>query len=162
DRLRAIGLRPISALVDITNYVTHDRARPLHVFDADKLTGNVRARMAMAGETVAALDGKTYTLDETMCVIADDSGAIGIAGIIGAEPTGSGEATANVFAESAWFEPASIAATGRRLGINSDARYRFERTVDPQSVLPGIELATRLITELCGGTAHETVVSGQV
>ena len=160
DRLRAIGLRPISTLVDITNLVTHDRARPLHVFDADKLTGNIQARMASAGETLAALDGKTYALDETMCVIADDSGALGIGGIIGGEPTGCTDDTVNVFVECAWFEPGSIAATGRKLGINSDARYRFERTVDPESVRPGIELATSLITELCGGTAHEVVVAG--
>ena len=162
DRLRAVGLRPISCLVDITNYVTYDRARPLHVFDADKLTGTVHARMARAGETVRALDGRTYTLDETMCVIADDSGALGIAGVIGGEPTGVTSETVNVFVECAWFEPESIAATGRKLGIVSDARYRFERTVDPEGVLPGIELATKLITELCGGRAHEVVVAGHV
>ena len=162
DRLRAIGLRPISTLVDITNLVTHDRARPLHVFDADKLTGNVQARLALPGEQLAALDNKTYTLDETMCVIADDSGALGIGGIIGGEATGCTEETVNVFVECAWFEPESIAATGRKLGIVSDARYRFERTVDPESVLPGIELATKLITEMCGGTAHEVVVAGHV
>lgn len=162
DRLRAIGLRPISTLVDITNLVTHDRARPLHVFDADKLTGNIHARLAKPGEEVAALDGKTYTLDDTMCVIADDSGAVGIGGIIGGEPTSCSDDTVNVFVESAWFEPASVATTGRKLGVVSDARYRFERTVDPESVIPGIEIATKLITELCGGTAHETVVSGHV
>ena len=162
DRLRAIGLRPISTLVDLTNLVTHDRARPLHVFDADKLTGNVQSRLAVPGEQLAALDNKTYTLDETMCVIADDSGALSIGGIIGGEATGCTEETVNVFVECAWFEPESIAATGRKLGIVSDARYRFERTVDPESVLPGIELATKLITELCGGTAHEVVVAGHV
>lgn len=162
DRLRAIGLRPISTLVDITNLVTYDRARPLHVFDADKLTGGIHARLAMPGETLEALDGKTYTLDDTMCVIADDSGAVGIGGIIGGEPTGCSDETVNVFVECAWFEPESIASTGRKLGINSDARYRFERTVDPESVMPGVELATKLITELCGGTPHEVVVAGKV
>jgi phenylalanyl-tRNA synthetase beta chain len=111
---------------------------------------------------VAALDGKTYALDESMCVIADDAGALGIAGIIGGEATGCTPDTVNVFIECAWFDPAAIATTGRRLGIVSDARYRFERTVDPQSVIPGIELATKMITELCGGIAHEVVVAGRV
>ena len=161
-RLRAIGLRPISALVDLTNLITHDRARPLHVFDAEKLNGTVHARMARTGESLLALDGKTYELDETTCVIADESGPVGIAGIIGGEPTGSTEATTNVFIESAWFEPNAIAATGRKLGIVSDARYRFERTVDPESLLPGIELATKLILELCGGQPHEVVLAGHV
>lgn len=161
-RLRAVGLRPINALVDITNLVCLDRARPLHVFDADKLAGTVHARMARAGESLPALDNKTYELDESICVIADDSGPLGIGGIIGGAPTGCADETTNVFLECAWFEPTEIAAAGRKLGVNSDARYRFERTVDPESVLPGIELGTRLILELCGGTAHEPVVAGQV
>ncbi|MBI4920915.1 MAG: phenylalanine--tRNA ligase subunit beta [Devosia nanyangense] len=161
-RLRSIGLRPISALVDITNFVTFDRARPLHVFDADSLNGTVHARMAKDGETILALDGKTYALDPTVPVIADASGPVGIAGIMGGEATGSTEATVNVFVESAWFEPMAVAQAGRKLGIVSDARYRFERTVDPESVRPGIELATRLIVELCGGTPHEIVVAGHV
>ena len=162
DRLRAIGLRPISALVDITNFVTYDRGRPLHVFDADKLSGTVHARMAKAGESLLALDGRTYALDPTIPVIADGSGAVGIAGIMGGEPTGSSAATTNVFLESAWFEPLVVAQAGRKLGISSDARYRFERTVDPESQIPGIELGTRLIVEFCGGKAHETVVAGHV
>ena len=162
DRLRAIGLRPISALVDITNFVTYDRGRPLHVFDADKLSGTVHARMAKAGESLLALDGRTYVLDPTIPVIADGSGAVGIAGIMGGEPTGSSAATTNVFLESAWFEPLVVAQAGRKLGISSDARYRFERTVDPESQIPGIELGTRLIVEFCGGKAHETVVAGHV
>ncbi len=161
-RLRAIGLRPISALVDITNFVCYDRARPLHVFDADKLTGTVHARMATAGETLLALDGRSYTLDPGIPVIADGSGAVGIAGIMGGEPTGSTADTVNVFVESAWFEPMVIANAGRRLGINSDARYRFERTVDPETVVPGVELAARLITELCGGTVYESAIAGHV
>jgi len=159
-RLRAIGLRPISALVDITNFVCFDRGRPLHVFDADKLTGIVHARMAKAGESLLALDGKTYALDPSIPVIADGSGPVGIAGIMGGEPTGSSDGTVNVFVESAWFDPMVVAQAGRRLGIVSDARYRFERTVDPESQIPGIELGTRLILELCGGSAHETVIAG--
>jgi phenylalanyl-tRNA synthetase beta chain len=161
-RLRAIGLRPISALVDITNFVCFDRGRPLHVFDADKLTGVVHARMAKPGESLLALDGKTYALDPSIPVIADGSGPVGIAGIMGGEPTGSGDGTVNVFVESAWFDPMVVAQAGRKLGIVSDARYRFERTVDPESQIPGIELGTRLILELCGGNAHETVVAGHV
>ncbi len=161
-RLRAVGLRPISALVDITNFVSLDRARPLHVFDADTLNGVVHARMAKEGESILALDGKTYALDPSIPVIADASGPVGIAGIMGGEPTGSTDATVNVFVESAWFDPMVVAQAGRKLGIVSDARYRFERTVDPESQIPGIELATQLITELCGGTPHETVVAGHV
>ncbi len=162
QRLRAIGLRPISALVDITNFVTMDRGRPLHVFDADKITSPIHARMAEAGETLLALNGQTYTLDPTIPVIADANGAVGIAGIMGGEPTGSSEATTNVFVESAWFDPLVVAQAGRKLGIVSDARYRFERIVDPDSQLPGIELATKLIVELCGGAPHEVVVAGRV
>ncbi|SDG57791.1 phenylalanine--tRNA ligase subunit beta [Pelagibacterium luteolum] len=162
DRLRAVGLRPINALVDITNFVSLDRARPLHVFDADKLEGNVGARLGRAGESFVALDGKTYQVDETMCVIADDAKVLGLAGVMGGEDTGSTETTTNVFIECAWFEPTAIAAAGRKTGINSDARYRFERTVDPESVMPGIELATRLVMELCGGEPAEVTVAGKV
>ena len=161
-RLRAIGLRPISALVDITNFVTYDRARPLHVFDADKLKGTVHARMARPGESLLALDGRTYALEPGICVIADESGPISIGGIMGGEATGSSADTTNVFIESARFDPGVTAAAGRRLGINTDARYRFERTVDPESVQPGLELATRLVLELCGGTAHEPVIAGRI
>ena len=162
DRLRAVGLRPINALVDITNLVSFDRARPLHVFDADKLTGNVGARRARAGETVLALDGKTYTLDDSICVIADDARALGIAGIMGGEETGCSDATTNVFIECAWFEPKAVAVAGRKTGIVSDARYRFERTVDPESVIPGLELATQLVLDLCGGEVFEPAIAGAV
>ena len=162
DRLRAVGLRPINALVDITNFVSLDRARPLHVYNADRLKGDIGARMGRAGESFLALDGKTYAVDETMCVIADDEKVLGLGGIMGGEETGSTDATTNVFIECAWFEPGAVASAGRRTGINSDARYRFERTVDPESVMPGIELATRLVMELCGGEAAETVVAGHV
>lgn len=161
DRLKAIGLRPISALVDITNYISYDRGRPLHVYDADKLTGTLRARLGAAGESFVALDGKTYAVDETMTVIADDAGVLGLGGIMGGEASGSTEATANVLIESAYFDPNRTARTGRRLGLNSDARYRFERGVDPAFVLAGLELATQMVLELCGGEPSEAVMAGQ-
>jgi phenylalanyl-tRNA synthetase beta chain len=160
DRLRAIGLRPINALVDVTNYITYDRARPLHVYDADKLKGVIRARLGRAGEEFKALDGKTYAVDETMCVIADDRAVLGLGGIIGGEETGSSEATVNVFIECAFFDPLRTAKTGRKTGIVSDARYRFERGVDPAFVLPGLELATRMILDLCGGEPGEIALAG--
>jgi phenylalanyl-tRNA synthetase beta chain len=160
DRLKAIGLRPISALVDVTNLMSHDRGRPLHVFDADKLTGNIQARFARDGETLLALDGKTYTLDSGMTVIADDGAARGIAGVMGGEDSGCSDATVNVFIESAWFDPARTAQTGRKLAILSDARYRFERGVDPEFVVSGLELATRWILDWCGGEPSEVVVAG--
>ncbi len=162
ERLRAVGLRPISALVDVTNLLSLDRGRPLHVFDADLLEGDVQARYAMDGETLLALDGKTYTLDSTMCVIADAKCARGIAGVMGGEETGCTADTVNVFVESAMFDPRSVAATGRKLGIVSDARYRFERGVDPAFVVPGLELATKLILEFCGGEPSEIVVAGEL
>lgn len=160
EKLKAVGLRPISALVDVTNLIAHDRGRPLHVFDADKLTGNLQARLAKDGETIKTLDGKSYTLNSTMTVIADERGAHGIAGVMGGEETGCTETTTNVFVESAWFDPLRTAATGRKLGIVSDARYRFERGVDPDFVLPGLELATKLIREFCGGEPSDIVVAG--
>lgn len=161
DRLTAIGLRPISALVDITNYITMDRGRPLHVFDADKLTGDVIPRMARPGETLAALNDKTYALDESMVVIADEAGPQGLGGVIGGEATGCTEDTVNVFVESALFDPRRIAATGRKLAIESDAKHRFERGVDPASAVWGAEMATRMILDLCGGEPSELVVAGQ-
>jgi phenylalanyl-tRNA synthetase beta chain len=161
QRLKAVGLRPISALVDITNLISLDRARPLHVYDADKLKGEIHARLARKGETLLALDGKTYTLDEEMCVIADDSGVLGLAGVMGGETTGVTEATTNVFIESAWFDPVRTARTGRELGINSDARYRFERGVDPDYVAEGLDLATRYVIELCGGEPSDMTVAGR-
>ncbi len=161
-RLRAIGLRPINTLVDITNLITFDRGRPLHVFDAAKVNGNLVVRRARAGETITALDGKTYTLDETMCVIADERGVESIAGIMGGEATGCTEATTDVLIESALWDPANIALTGRKLGINSDARYRFERGVDPAFMVPGLELATRMVLDLAGGTPSEITVAGEV
>jgi phenylalanyl-tRNA synthetase beta chain len=160
NRLTAIGLRPINALVDITNFITFDRARPLHVFDADKVHGNLTVRRAKNGEKLLALDGKTYTLDEATCVIADEKGVESLSGIMGGEATGCSESTKNVLIESALWDELNIAQTGRKLGINSDARYRFERGVDPAFMLPGLELATQMVLDLCGGEASEVVVAG--
>ena len=159
-RLTAIGLRPINALVDITNFITYDRGRPLHVFDAAKVRGDLTVRRARAGESLLALDGKTYALDETMCVIADDHGVESLAGIMGGEKTGCSEATTDVLIESALWVPMNIAQTGRKLGINSDARYRFERGVDAAFMVPGLESATRMVMDSCGGTASEVTVAG--
>ena len=161
-RLMAIGLRPINALVDITNFITYDRGRPLHVFDAAKVRGDLTVRRAHAGETLLALDGKTYTLDETMCVIADESGVESLAGIMGGEASGCSEQTTDVLIESALWVPSNIAQTGRKLGLNSDARYRFERGVDPAFMLPGLDLATHMVLELCGGSPSEVVLAGSV
>ncbi len=159
-RLRAIGLRPISALVDITNYITFDRGRPLHVFDFAKVEGDLTVRRARPGESVLALDGKTYTLEETMVVIADANGVESIAGIMGGEHSGCDEATRDVLIESALWDPANIAQTGRKLGIMTDARYRFERGVDPEFCVPGCDLATGLVLSICGGEPSRIVVAG--
>lgn len=161
-RLKAIGLRPISALVDITNYLTYDVCRPLHVFDADKLKGGIHVRFAKKGETLEALDGKTYTLEPAMTAVCDDSGVLGLGGIVGGSPTGCTEGTVNVFVESAYFDPTRTARTGRSLQIESDARYRFERGIDPAFTLEGMELVTRLIQEICGGEASEIVKAGEI
>jgi phenylalanyl-tRNA synthetase beta chain len=161
-RLKAIGLRPISTLVDITNYITFAYSRPLHVFDADKVKGNIRARMAKDGEEIATLDGKSYTLTSAMTVIADDKSAEGIAGIIGGEHSSCSETTKNVFMEAAYFDPLRTAATGRKLGIVSDARYRFERGVDPAFTQVGAEIATQMILDLCGGSPSHLVIAGEV
>jgi phenylalanyl-tRNA synthetase beta chain len=161
-RLTAIGLRPINALVDITNFITYDRGRPLHVFDAAKVRGNLTVRRARFGESLLALDGKLYTLDETICVIADEKGVESLSGIMGGEETGCSESTTDVLIESALWVPANIAQTGRKLGINSDARYRFERGVDPGFMLPGLELATRTVLDLCGGEPSQVTVAGTV
>jgi phenylalanyl-tRNA synthetase beta chain len=160
-RLKAIGLRPINALVDITNYISYDRGRPLHVYDADKLSGTIRARLGRKGEKFVALDGKTYEVDDDMCVIADDRAALGLGGVIGGEDTGATEATTNVFIESAYFDPKRTARTGRKLGIQSDARFRFERGVDPDFVVGGLELATDLVLLLCGGAPSKITIAGK-
>jgi phenylalanyl-tRNA synthetase beta chain len=160
QRLATIGLRPINALVDITNFITYDRGRPLHVFDAAKVHGNLAVRRARAGEQFLALDGKTYALDETMCVIADEMGVESLSGIMGGEASGCSNETTAVLIESALWVPLNIAQTGRKLGINSDARYRFERGVDPAFMIPGLELATRMVLDLCGGSPSEIAVAG--
>jgi len=159
-RLTAIGLRPINALVDITNFITFDRGRPLHVFDAAKVHGNLTVRRARNGETLLALDGKTYTLDAGMCVIADEQAVESLSGIMGGEATGCSETTTDVLIESALWDPPNVAQTGRKLGINSDARYRFERGVDPAFMIPGLELATQMVLDLAGGEPSEIVVAG--
>lgn len=159
-RLEAVGLRPISALVDITNLITYDRARPLHVFDAARLTGGIHVRFGRAGESIEGLDGKTHAVDEQMIVVADDAGPLGLGGIVGGVASSVTGETVDVFVEAAHFDALTIAATGRRLGVVTDARHRFERGVDPQSALEGIELATRLILELCGGEPSDVVVAG--
>jgi len=159
-RLKAVGLRPINALVDITNFIAYDRGRPLHVYDADKLKGAIRARLGRKGEQFLALDGKTYEVEDC-CVIADDRAVLGLGGVIGGEDTGVTDATANVFIESAYFDPKRTARTGRKLGIQSDARYRFERGVDPDFVVPGLELATDLMLQVCGGSASKVTVAGK-
>ena len=160
-RLKSVGLRPINALVDVTNLITYDRARPLHVYDAAKLSGGfIEARLGREGESLAALDGRTYEAGPEICVIADGSGAIGLGGVMGGESTGCSEATTEVFIECAWFDPIRTAQTGRATGITSDAQYRVARGVDPGFVLPGIELATRLILELCGGEPSDVRLAG--
>lgn len=161
DRLTAIGLRPISALVDITNYFTFDLARPLHVFDAARVKGDtITARLARDGETLAALNGKEYTLSPAMTVIADAGGPEALAGVMGGEHSGCTEATTDVFLEVAFFDPIRTATTGRKLDILSDARFRFERGVDPAFLVDAAELATAMILEICGGEASELVIAG--
>jgi len=160
DRLRAIGLRPISALVDVTNFFTYDMNRPLHVFDADKVNGNLRIHHAAGGEALTALDDKDYTLSAGQVAISDDGGVESIAGIMGGLPTGCTGETVNVFLESAYWDPIRTAFTGRDLKIHSDARYRFERGVDPAYTRPGLEAATRMILDICGGEASEVVEAG--
>ena len=161
-RLSAIGLRPISTLVDVTNLLTVDRCRPLHAFDTDKVKGNIHVRLADAGEAIEALDGQTYQLTEDMTVICDDLGPIAIAGVIGGVRTSCTDTTTNVFLESALFNPTRTAATGRKLNIESDARYRFERGIDAAGVIPGIERAAQLLIELGGGEASTLVTVGDV
>lgn len=160
DRLRAVGLRPISALVDITNFMTIDRNRPLHVFDADKVHGAISVRLARPGERLETLDGRSHAFDGSETLVCDEQGAEAIGGVMGGLRTGCTAATVNVFVESAWFDPVRTARTGRRLKISSDARYRFERGVDPAFAVPGLELATRMILEFCGGTPSEVMVAG--
>ena len=160
DRLTAIGLRPINALVDVTNFFTMDLGRPLHVFDVGKLTGDVLTLRRGAGETMLALNGKEYTLTAEDCAICDAAGVQSIAGVIGGEPTGCDETTTEVFVECALFDPVRIALTGRRHQVVSDARQRFERGLDPALMPDAIEAATALIIELCGGEAGIVTEAG--
>lgn len=160
QRLKAIGLRPISALVDITNYFTFGLNRPLHVFDMAKVQGKLRIHAASGSEEFLALDGKTYALRAGMMAISDDAGVESLAGIMGGEQSGCTPETTDVFLESAWWDPITIASTGRALKINSDARYRFERGVDPAFTLPGLDLATQMILDLCGGEASDIAQDG--
>jgi len=160
-RLLDVGLRPINALVDITNYISLGWGRPLHAYDVDKLTGTPYLRNAKNGEKFVALDGKTHHLDETMCVIADESGAICLGGVMGGLATGVTGETKNVLIESASWDPLLIAKTGRKTGIVSDARYRLERSVDPALTIPAMEWASQMILDICGGKAMEPVISGE-
>ncbi|QMU59575.1 MAG: phenylalanine--tRNA ligase subunit beta [Boseongicola sp.] len=162
QRMKAIGLRPISALVDITNFMTFDRNSPLHVFDADKVQGDLRVHRAKGGEELLALDEKTYTAFPGLMLISDDRAPESLAGIMGGEESGVSEDTVNVFLESAYWEPITIARSARALKINSDAKYRFERGVDPDFTLPGLELATQMVLDLCGGEASDVVTAGAV
>ncbi len=162
DRLISIGLNPISTLVDITNYLTFDRGRPLHVFDADKISGGLTVRKSVEGEKFHALDDKIYELSEGMIVITDEKEIISLGGIIGGMKSAVSDETKNVLLEAAYFDPISIAVTGRKLQINSDARYRFERGVDPNFTLSGSHIATKMILDLCGGEASDIIIAGAV
>ncbi|WP_140985873.1 phenylalanine--tRNA ligase subunit beta [Asticcacaulis tiandongensis] len=163
DKLTSIGLKPISVLVDITNYLSFDRARPLHVYDVAKLSGTtIEAGLRTDTSELLALDGKTYAVSPEMIAISDASGVIGLGGVMGGESTGVSDTTTDVFVESAWFDPIRIAQTGRDTKISSDAQYRFARGIDPASVVDGLELATQLILDLCGGEPSEVVIAGQI
>jgi len=154
DQLKAIGLRPISALVDVTNFITYDRARPLHFYDLAKLKGAINVRRG-AGEAFEALDDKSYTATDADIAITDDSGILGLGGIVGGTTTGCDEGTTDILIESAYFDPLTIRRSAKRLGVNSDAKYRFERGVDTGGLIDGAELATRMVLEICGGEASE-------
>jgi len=160
QRLTAIGLRPVNILVDITNYLTFDQGRPLHVFDADKIKGNLTVRQGHEGEKLFAFNGKEYIFSSKNCVIADDNGVVSIGGIMGGKHTGCDEDTRNILIESALWNPYNIAQTGRELGIISDARYRFERGVDPNFMVIGLDLATQMVTDMCGGIPTKTQITG--
>jgi phenylalanyl-tRNA synthetase beta chain len=159
-RLKAVGQRPINAVVDVTNYISIDRGRPLHVYDLDKLKGPIRARLGKTGEKFLGLNGQAYAVDEDMCVIADDRAVLGLGGILGGEDTGCTEATTNILIECAYFDPLRTATTGRKAQIQTDARYRFERGVDPAYVEPGLDLATSMMMQVAGGTPSKKVVAG--
>ncbi|MFV0296301.1 MAG: phenylalanine--tRNA ligase subunit beta [Hyphomicrobiaceae bacterium] len=160
-RLKAIGQKPINAVVDVTNYISIDRGRPLHVYDADKLHGAIRTRLGRKGESFLGLNGKDYDCDDTMCVIADERAVLGFGGILGGEDTGSTETTTNILIECAYFDPVGTATTGRKANIQTDARYRFERGVDPAFVEPGLDLATAMMMEVAGGKPSRRRIAGK-
>lgn len=162
QKLQAIGLRPISTLVDITNLMTIELNRPLHVFDADKVKGDLSVTLSKGGEELEALNDKEYTLGEGMTVICDDTGVLGLGGIVGGTSTGVSDETVNVYLEAAYFDPMRTARTGRRLQVSSDARYRFERGIDPEFTAEGMEYATRLLVDLCGGEVSDVIQAGSV
>jgi len=161
DRLSSVGLKPVSALVDITNYFTLNLNRPLHVFDAKKINGNLKINFSRDGEKLRALDGKTYSLKRDMVVIRDEKKILSLGGVIGGEEGGCSNQTTDTFLECAYFDPKRISVTGRQLMIDSESRFRFERGVDPESVLSGIESATQMIIDICGGEASEIVLAGK-
>ena len=161
NQLKAIGLRPISALVDITNFITYDRARPLHFYDVAKLKGGITVRMGN-DEKFDALDDKAYTATSDDVVITDDSGILGLGGIVGGTTTGCDENTTEILIEAAYFDPLTIRRSAKRLGVNSDAKYRFERGVDTGFLMGGIELATQMVLDICGGEASDVVVAGDI
>ena len=161
NKLIALGLKPISAVVDITNYVMFDLNRPLHAYDSDKINKEIIVRNAKEGEIFDALDKKKYKLKKDMCVISDKSGVLGLGGIIGGTTTSTELETKNILLEAAYFSPSSIRKTARELNINTDAKYRFERGIDPNSIKEGLEIATGLIIKICGGEASKFVITGQ-
>ena len=161
SKLLALGLKPISAVVDITNYVMFDLNRPLHAYDADKIDGEIIVRNSKDGEQFKALDNKEYKLKKGMCVITDNSNVLGLGGIIGGVKTSTEFNTKNIVLESAYFSPTSIRKTAKELDINTDAKYRFERGIDPNSIIEGLEAAAGLIIKICGGQASKFVISGK-
>ena len=161
DKIYSLGLKPISAVVDITNYVMFDLNRPLHAYDADKIDGEIIVRNSKKGESFIALDDKKYTLQKDMCVIADNSGVLGLGGVIGGTKSGTEINTQNILLESAYFLPSSIRKTSKMLGLETDAKYRFERGIDPNSIIDGLKIATDLILKICGGEASKFNVSGK-
>ena len=158
--LQSVGMRPISALVDVTNFILMDLGQPLHAFDAAKLKGELRPRLAQDGERLLALNEKIYTLTRDMTVIADEDSALSVAGVMGGEPTSISDATTDVFLEAAWFDPFRTARTGRTLGLDSESRHRYERGVDPAMVIPAMNMASAMIMEICGGEGSEMVKAG--
>ena len=160
-RIMSLGLKPISAIVDATNYVMFDLNRPLHAYDADKIDQEIIVRNSKKGESFTALDDKKYTLQKDMCVIADRSGVLGLGGVIGGTRSGTEIQTQNILLESAYFLPSSIRKTSKQLGLETDAKYRFERGIDPNSIIDGLKIATDLILKICGGEASKFNIAGK-